>query len=126
MKGIVTCSCGSAQELTTKTKSCHKCELKFKKTPTCSWSWTANSRIFQVRSEEDRQKIINFLELEMKMDAINHQEMLNVVDLTDMTKAKIEALGKLGKQYKKASLSIVKSYLSAKQVDFEKERTWIK
>ena len=126
MKGIVTCSCGYTQELTAKTKSCNSCGIKFTKTPHCCSSWTANSKIFQVRSEEDLIKTMQFLKLESEMDKINHQEMLNVVDLTEMTKAKIGALGKLGKQYEKATKALMKSYLNAKIVDFVKEKTWIR
>lgn len=79
-----------------------------------------------VRNEEDREKTILFLKQEAEMDAKNYQEMLNVVDMTTLTKGKITALGKLGNQYKKASATLIKKYKNMKlNTLMGKEHTWI-
>ena len=80
---------------------------------------------FEIASEKDREKTLRFLKLEAECDAQNHQEMLNVVDLTTLTKAKITALGKLGKQYEKASSTLIKKYEKAPIKFYVKEKKWL-
>ena len=81
---------------------------------------------YSVINEADRTKTLNYLELEKQCDKDNYQEMLNVVDLTSLTKAKITALGKLGKQYEKASTGLIKKYKQAPVRFTTKEKLWIR
>ena len=88
-------------------------------------NWKAPPKRYEVASKEDRKQIIDFLKMEMEQDALNHQMMLNVVDLTTLTKAKITALGKLGESMKKESKALIKKYESAEIKFHVKERTWL-
>ena len=83
-----------------------------------------NSDIYSF-SKSDIEKTVDFLELEAKCDDENHQEMLNVVDLTTLTKAKITALGKLGEKYKKESKALIKKYKQSPEKFFAKEKAWL-
>ena len=87
--------------------------------------WTSPTKPFCVASESDRAKTLLFLKLEAECDAQNYQTMLNVVDLTTLTKAKITALGKLGAQNKKLSNALIKKYKSAPIKFYAKEKTWL-
>ena len=91
------------------------------------FAFTTFTKILYVGSEEDRNLTIGFLEREAELDKLNYQEMLNVVDMTTLTKAKITALGKLGTQYSKASTALIKKY---KKADINETRAeehpWIK
>ena len=123
---MIKCSCGHTQPFDKKIKICDACGEKYIRTPTVSPSFSLNSKIMEVASEKDKRNIIDFLKQEMEMDSINHQEMLNVVDLTTMTKAKITALGKLGNTQKKDSLAMIKKYITAGVRDYIEERRWLR
>ena len=79
----------------------------------------------EILSSDDRTKTTLFLDREIECDRANYQEMLNVVDLTTLTKAKIIALSKLGKQYEKQSKSLMLKYNTASPKFNAKEKKWI-
>ena len=89
--------------------------------------WKSSPKNVFVPSEEDRAETLLFLNKEAELDAINYQMMLDTVDINTLTKGKINALGKLGKQYNKASKAIIKAYKEARiNTTLAKEKTWIK
>jgi len=88
-------------------------------------SWMAPVKHIAVCSPDKRDAITRWLEVERTIDKANHQMMLNVVDISSLTKAKITALGKLGKQYNKASIALIKKYKTAKIIDWKETHEWI-
>ena len=76
--------------------------------------WGAKYIHSAVCSQATKNRVLEFLSKEKELDAQNYQEMLNKVDLTTLTKAKITALGKLGKQYLKSSNTLMKKYRDTK------------